>query len=63
MSDELLSEKKAVACGRRAGLNAVLFQRMGREERKKLIAAKVGEEKINEKCREGVEWNWEEGSQ
>lgn len=55
--DELLSEEKAVAHGKSAGLSAVLFQWTGREKSKELIAAKIGEEKIAEKCWEGVELN------
>lgn len=51
MRDELPSEKKGVAHDRRARWSAVPFQRMGiemRGKKKKLIAAKIGEEKINE---------------
>lgn len=57
MTEELLSEKKVVAHGRSAGLSEALFQGTGREKSKKLIAAKIGEEKIAEKCWEGVELN------
>lgn len=40
----------------REGLNAVLLQGMGIKKRNKLTAAKMGEEKINEKRWEGVKW-------
>lgn len=48
MRDELLSEKKGAVQDRRAGLTAVLYQARGTEKR--LIAAQIGEEKIDGRC-------------